>query len=165
MKKLKKSDKPKKIQLYVQKKTAHPEAIPLRKKFQLWVKTALQAASFDTIRPAIEITIRLVDESESAQLNQQYRHKSGPTNILSFCAENTLEIETYYLGDLLICVPLVLQEAAVQNKPLDMHWAHLTIHGILHLLGYDHEKKTDAVVMEKLEILILKQLGYGNPYE
>jgi len=141
------------------------QKIPKRKEFKLWIKTALEAVSLKHLKANnIELTIRLVDEKESAALNEQYRAKTGPTNILSFAAENLMEIDSYYLGDLLICVPLVIQEAAEQNKTCIAHWAHLTVHGVLHLLGYDHEKAKDAMVMERFETTILKNLGYPDPY-
>jgi probable rRNA maturation factor len=151
-----------KLQCYLQKATAYSGDLPPRKAFAEWIKATLQtvAAPFKQL----ELTIRLVDETESAEFNKQYRHKSGPTNILSFPAENLPHIESYYLGDLLICVPLVFQEAEQQGKSSLAHWTHLVVHGTLHLLGYDHIKKNEASKMEALEIEILKQLGYKNPY-
>ena len=149
-----------KLLLNIQKATQHLKNIPTKKDFTSWIKAALKVANehqFDK-----EVTIRLVDEAESAEFNEKYRHKKGPTNILSFSYESMPLSEPCYLGDLLICVPLVFQEAKEQNKSATVHWAHLTIHGILHLLGYDHMKKKEAAVMEELEIKILKQLGYKN---
>lgn len=133
--------------------------VPSHYYFQQWVNTALASA-----KQKYQITIRLVDEKESAQLNQTYRHKTGPTNILSFPFDPPAAIKTNILGDLVICVPVLLREAAEQQKLLLAHWAHLVIHGTLHLLGYDHIKTKDAKVMENLEIKLLKKLGFPDPY-
>lgn len=156
-----------KLRLYLQKATSHSEDLPKLKTFVQWGTLAFQIAPHASDLQqytTVEITIRLVDESESAELNKQYRNKSGPTNILSFPAEPMVKTKSYYLGDLLICVPLVYKEAIAENKLPIAHWAHLTVHGILHLLDYDHEKESDAVVMEALETAILKRLGYEDPY-
>jgi probable rRNA maturation factor len=132
---------------------------PTEQQFQLWVDTVLQEDDQDS-----EIVIRLVDDQESAELNQQYRHKSGPTNILSFPFEAPDGFDTDLLGDLVICAPLIAQEAQQQNKQLFDHWAHITIHGVLHLLGYDHIDDAEAEEMEALEIKILSRLNINNPY-
>ena len=112
-----------------------------------------------------EMTVRIVDTDESAQLNQDYCHKTGPTNILSFPFENPPGVNLPLLGDLIICAPVVQREAAEQQKPPLAHWAHMVVHGTLHLQGYDHIEEKDAEQMEHLEIDILKQLGFSNPYE
>lgn len=112
-----------------------------------------------------EMTVRIVDEGESAQLNQTYRHKSGPTNILSFPFENPVGVELPLLGDLVICAPIVEREAIDQNKTIKAHWAHMVVHGSLHLQGHDHINAQQAAQMEALEIDILTQLGFSNPYE
>lgn len=127
--------------------------------FQKWVDEALPEQSQDA-----ELVIRLVDEAESAALNQQFRHKSGPTNILSFPFEAPPGMQFDLLGDLVICAPLISQEARQQNKPVEHHWAHITIHGVLHLLGYDHIADDEAEDMESLEIEILSRLDIANPY-
>ncbi len=132
---------------------------PQQHQFQSWVDEALAGNRQDT-----EIVIRLVDEAESAELNQQYRHKSGPTNILSFPFESPEGMEFDLLGDLVICTPLIHAEALQQNKKIEHHWAHITIHGVLHLLGYDHIEDHDAEQMESLEIEILSRLNIANPY-
>ncbi len=111
-----------------------------------------------------QLTIRIVDEKESAYLNEHYRHKNGPTNVLSFPAEYADDIPVTLLGDIILCAPLVLKEAKTQNKDIQAHWAHLTVHGSLHLLGYDHSNAQDAQKMESCEIDILKQIGFTNPY-
>ncbi|MEY4211236.1 MAG: hypothetical protein RLZ92_1617 [Pseudomonadota bacterium] len=132
---------------------------PTEQQFQLWINTVLQEDDQDS-----EIVIRLVDDQESAELNQQYRHKQGPTNILSFPFEAPDGFDTALLGDLVICAPLIALEAQQQNKPLFDHWAHITIHGVLHLLGYDHINDSEAEEMEALEIKILSRLNINNPY-
>ncbi|GAA6173165.1 rRNA maturation RNase YbeY [Colwellia sp. KU-HH00111] len=129
--------------------------------FQTWVSTALSAVT----EQAFEITIRLVNTDESQELNKQYRHKNKPTNVLSFPFEVPEGIELNLLGDLVICSQVVEQEAKAQNKSLFDHWAHMVIHGCLHLLGYDHINDTDANEMEMLEVQILAKLSIGNPYE
>lgn len=133
--------------------------LPTKTDFKRWLKPILQ-----TCKNPTEITIRIVDEAEMQALNNYYRGKNKPTNILSFPFIVPAGIDTDMLGDLVICAPLVKQEAKEQNKTLNSHWAHLTIHGILHLLGYDHDNKKDAKTMEDLEIKYLAELGLGNPY-
>ena len=112
----------------------------------------------------IELGIRLVDEEESRALNRQYRGKDRPTNILSFPADFPKGVEVPLLGDLVICVPLVEQEAGQQQNSPQAPWAHLVIHGTLHLLGYDHMEAQESAVMEAREVELLRQLGYPDPY-
>ena len=112
-----------------------------------------------------EVTLRLVDEAESQALNHQYRGKDKPTNVLSFPFEAPAGITVPLAGDLVICAPVVAREATEQNKTSEAHWAHMVIHGLLHLQGYDHIEDEEAKVMEALEIRLLADLGYGNPYE
>lgn len=112
-----------------------------------------------------EVTIRIVADDESAELNSQYRGKSGPTNVLSFPFEAPAGITVPLAGDLIICAPVVEKEATEQQKTLMEHWAHMVVHGMLHLQGYDHIDDNDAEVMEALEIRLLAQLGFSNPYE
>ena len=126
---------------------------------QLWVNTALEDYDQDT-----EIVVRIVDERESAELNEQYRHKSGPTNILSFPVDLPELIELDLLGDLVICAPVLEKEALEQDKLLVHHWAHIIVHGVLHLLGYDHIDEAQAELMENKEIAILNKLHINNPY-
>lgn len=134
--------------------------IPSSYYFRRWVNLALAKQ-----KKTAEINIRIVDQAESAELNKTFRHKNGSTNILSFPFETPPGITSPLLGDLIICAPVMIKEAAEQKKLLLTHWAHITIHGTLHLLGYDHIKDKDAQVMENLEIKLLQQLGYPNPYE
>lgn len=134
---------------------------PGREQFQLWVDSALEDVSDDA-----EIVIRIVDEQESAALNEQYRNKPGPTNILSFPFEapDIAGIELNLLGDLVICAPVLEKEAREQHKNLADHWAHIVVHGIFHLLGYDHIGDDDADMMERKEIAVLDKLNISNPY-
>lgn len=132
--------------------------IPNQSEFEQWLHMALQDMS------EAVLTIRIVDEDESADLNQQYRQKAGATNVLSFPADIPDEVELPLLGDLIICAPLVQSEASVQNKPVTAHWAHLVVHGTLHLLGYDHIEDAEAEAMETLETRLLQQLGFADPY-
>lgn len=111
-----------------------------------------------------ELTIRIVAPPESQQLNSDYRDKDQATNVLSFPFDAPAEVNTDYMGDLLVCAAVVSQEAAEQGKPLESHWAHMIVHGVLHLRGYDHLSETEADEMETLEIQIMAQLGYDNPY-
>ncbi|HSJ47688.1 MAG TPA: rRNA maturation RNase YbeY [Gammaproteobacteria bacterium] len=125
-----------------------------------WVEAALE-----TENHGVELVIRLVDEAESAELNEAYRGKTGPTNVLSFPFDMPPEVEeTRLLGDLVICAPVVRREAAEQGKTEPAHWAHLVVHGTLHLQGYDHQSEAGAAEMEGLERQILARLGYPDPY-
>jgi probable rRNA maturation factor len=133
--------------------------LPTDKAFKRWVSGALGAST----RRA-DLTIRLVDRAESAHLNEVYRNKKGPTNVLSFAYDPLPGIDSDLLGDLAICAPLVSREAAEQGKPEHAHWAHLVVHGILHLRGYDHENPRQAQAMETLEREILARLGVPDPY-
>ncbi|MBT9097334.1 rRNA maturation RNase YbeY [Methylovulum psychrotolerans] len=128
---------------------------------QRWVDTALAALNEDT-----EIVVRIVGIEESAELNSYYRAKQGPTNILSFPFEapDIDGFESALLGDLVVCAPVLATEAEQQGKPLLDHWAHIIIHGVLHLLGYDHIDEADAEEMENKEIVFLQQLTIRNPY-
>lgn len=112
-----------------------------------------------------EVTIRLVDTDESAELNYQYRGKSGPTNVLSFPFEAPAGITVPLAGDLVICAPVVEREAGEQHKTTIAHWAHMVVHGMLHLQGYDHIEDDEAEAMEALEIQLLARLGFCNPYD
>ncbi len=134
--------------------------IPGKNQFQKWVDAVLLDEAENS-----EIVIRIVDEAEMIQFNEQYCDKKGTTNILSFPFEVPEGIESDLLGDLLVCVPVVEQESSQQNKELEHHWAHLIIHGVLHLLGYNHIEDSDAEEMEALEIGILNKIKIANPYQ
>jgi probable rRNA maturation factor len=127
-----------------------------------WVKKALE----HEIKSA-EVTIRIVDAKEMEALNSTYRKKRSSTNVLSFPAKlpDDIALDIPLLGDIVICAEVVNQEAKAQQKSHDAHWAHMIVHGCLHLLGYDHERDTDATKMETKEIKILSELGFENPYE
>jgi probable rRNA maturation factor len=133
---------------------------PSDTQLELWVNTVLTNIGDD-----FELTIRIVDEMESAQLNETYRHKKGATNILSFPFEVPEGMELNLLGDLVVCAPVLEREAQEQNKSLHNHWAHIVIHGTLHLLGYDHIEDEEAQEMEAKEIELLQTLSIPNPYE
>jgi len=111
-----------------------------------------------------ELTIRIVDKAEGAQLNEKWRNAQGPTNVLSFLYSDLNETTKSIQGDIVICAPLILREAAEQKKSVDAHWAHIIVHGILHLLGYDHDNENDANEMESLETSILGKLKISDPY-
>ena len=128
------------------------EGLPLRADFVRWARAALVGGG--------EITIRLVDADEGQELNNEYRGKDYATNVLSF----PYDTEPVVLGDLVICPSVVAREAAEQNKPLAAHYAHLTVHGMLHLQGWDHEEDDAAQAMEDEERKILAALGYPDPY-
>jgi probable rRNA maturation factor len=134
--------------------------LPTEADFRRWAEAALTGADYPK---DAELTIRVVNEAEITALNETYRHKQGPTNVLSFPFEAPPGVASALLGDVAICAPVVLREAVSQEKPPEAHWAHLTIHGVLHLLGYDHDE-AQAEIMESLEIRILSDLGYADPY-
>lgn len=115
-------------------------------------------------KPGHELTIRLVDAEESRELNREYRGKDAPTNVLSFPSDLPPELNIPLLGDLVICVPVVLREASEQGKTAEAHWAHMVIHGCLHLLGYDHMEDAEAEEMESLERQLLGELSISDPY-
>jgi len=134
--------------------------LPAEADFKRWVEKVL-AAHEDT---GNEVTVRIVTPEESQQLNHQYRGKEKPTNVLSFPFESPPELELPLLGDLIVCADVVAQEAVEQNKALEDHWAHMIIHGCLHLLGYDHIEEEEAEEMESLEIELLASLNIKDPY-
>jgi len=135
--------------------------IPSEKEIQICLDCVLQ----DRQLGEQEITVRIVDIAESQQLNHQYRAKNNATNVLSFPFEAPPEITLNLLGDLVICAEIVKLEAKQQNKPESAHWAHMVVHGTLHLLGFDHINDDDAEHMEELEISILNKLSIDDPYQ
>ncbi len=136
------------------------EPAPLRAQLSRWVRSALAGHRRDAV-----LMLRLVDDAESAELNSRWRQRNGPTNVLSFPAGEMPEPLQHFLGDIVICSPLVAREAAAQGKLPEAHWAHLVIHGTLHLLGFDHVKPREAGIMEETERRILSSLGYPDPYQ
>lgn len=138
--------------------------LPTTEEFDRWVALATQQ------RTEAEVLIRLVDDEESAELNETYRQKQGATNVLSFPFERPEglpedALTEDMLGDLVICAPVVNKEAKEQGKPAQSHWAHMVIHGCLHLQGYDHIEECDRESMEALEIKLLATININNPYE
>ena len=135
------------------------EEIPDPAQFEQWAAAALQPGSIP------ELSIRIVAEDEGRELNRAYREKDYATNVLSFPFEAPAGLPVEYLGDLVICAPVVAREAVEQGKTPESHWAHMVVHGVLHLQGYDHIEQAEAEQMETLEKHILAQLGYANPYQ
>ena len=124
------------------------------------------AAVFTTLeRSPLALTVRVVGEEEMTKLNQRYRGQNQPTNVLSFPIEPLPGMCTGLLGDIVVCGPVVDREAAIQHKPPMGHWAHMVVHGLLHLFGYDHESNQEAMAMETLEKSVLRGLGYPDPYQ
>ena len=148
------------LELQLETNTVALSDLPSEAQFQIWIDAALADQTKE-----FEVVVRLVDEPESQQLNREYRGKDSPTNILSFTFEVPDGLELNLLGDLVICAPLVKKEAIEQQKLLEHHWAHLVIHGVLHLRGYDHIDDDEAEEMESKEIEILQQLNIPNPYQ
>lgn len=135
--------------------------LPAAVRLRAWVEAALRGAR----RRRGEVSLLLVEADQGRQMNLQYRQRDYPTNVLSFPAELPPGVESDLLGDLVICAPVVADEASAQGKTLADHYAHLCIHGCLHLLGYDHQNPAEAERMEALEIRILARLGIADPYQ
>jgi len=136
------------------------QKIPAQEKFKKWIDAILQDDAEDS-----EIVIRIVDEQEMILFNEQYRGKNGSTNVLSFPFEAPDGVDSDLLGDLLVCAPVVEKESKQQEKLLEHHWAHMIVHGVLHLIGYDHINDAEAEEMEALEIKILRSIKIDDPYE
>lgn len=136
--------------------------MPAKSLLKKWAEEALKTRS-----NAAELNIRIVNTNEITELNERYRHKQGPTNVLSFPFDMPEEVhdEVTVLGDVVICADVVNKEAIAQGKTEESHWAHIVIHGTLHLLGYDHEHEAEAIRMESLEAHILSAFGFKNPYQ
>ena len=143
--------------------TVEGQALPPASAFRIWAGAALADMDRDA-----ELVIRITDEAESRQLNREYRDKDKPTNVLSFPFEEPEGVPAEeignQLGDLVICAPVVEREAVEQNKTPAAHWAHMVVHGVLHLRGFDHENEADAQVMEDKEREVLDGLGFSDPY-
>lgn len=135
------------------------KTLPHPAQFRDWLSAAFAQYPSDA-----ELTIRIVDEEEIQELNFKYRDKDKPTNVLSFPTENPPHFDINLLGDIIICAPIVEKEAKEQDKELLAHWAHMVVHGVLHLLDYDHQSDSDAHEMESLETKILVDLGFSPPY-
>lgn len=145
------------IELQVQNASSAGQ-VPPDEDFERWVKAVLHRHG-DAV-----LTIRLVDQDESQALNSRFRHQDKPTNVLSFPADLPDEVDLPLLGDIVICAPLVQAEALEQGKTVQSHWAHLTIHGVFHLLGHDHQEDEEAFEMEALESGVMQALGFPDPY-
>ena len=139
--------------------TENIEGLPTEEQIVQWATAAVQPEGDE-----VEMTVRIVDEAESHELNLTYRGKDRPTNVLSCPFQCPDEVELPLLGDLVICRQVVEREAAEQEKPLMAHWAHMVVHGSLHLLGYDHIEDDEAEEMESLETQIMQGLGFDDPY-
>jgi probable rRNA maturation factor len=148
--------------------------VPSSRQLAGWAAAALAPARRAPVRVAptsaasrrrcIVLSVRVVGQARSRSLNAHYRRKNKPTNVLSFGGAGDAPDGRYYLGELVICAPVVAHEAQVSGKPLHAHWAHMTVHGVLHLLGFDHEAAQEAAKMAAMEIQILDRLGFSDPY-
>jgi len=142
----------------IQMASASEEA-PDPQSIERWI-----GAAIGNQRESTELSVRIVDAEEGQALNEQFRGSTGATNVLSFPFENESPEPLPLIGDIVICAPVVAKEAREQNKALNAHWAHMMIHGVLHLLGYDHQNENDANLMESLETEIMQGLGFPPPY-
>jgi len=133
--------------------------LPAEERLQQWAQTVLELNAADA-----EVVIRIVDEEESRRLNDRYRGRDKPTNVLSFPFEAPPGVPVNHIGDLVVCAPVISAEAGLQGKPLEHHWAHMVVHGILHLRGHDHTTTEDADHMESLERELLQDMGIPDPY-
>ncbi|WP_144714398.1 rRNA maturation RNase YbeY [Aeromonas veronii] len=147
------------VTLDLQLASASTDGLPTEAQLQGWLDGAILGFQLEA-----EVTVRIVDEAESNELNLTYRGKDKPTNVLSFPFEAPPGLELPLLGDLVICRQVVEREAEEQGKPLMAHWAHMVVHGSLHLLGYDHIEDEEAEEMEALERDIMLELGFADPY-
>jgi probable rRNA maturation factor len=138
--------------------------VPGRREFERWIEAALAPAGKRAPAPHAVVGIRVVGLARSRSLNLRYRRKDRATNVLSFAGAGLLPDGQQLLGELVLCAPVVAVEARRQHKSMRAHWAHLTVHGVLHLLGFDHEVAAEAAKMESREIQILDRLGFSNPY-
>ncbi len=149
-----------KLNLHYESVCLSADGVPDLADIQAWAEAALA----DEVQESVSLSVRVVNEQEISDLNERYRAKSGSTNVLSFPFEDPPGVQSDELGDVIICAPVVNREANEQGKSSTAHWAHLLVHGVLHLRGYDHEQDADASVMEKEETRILTGLGFPEPY-
>ena len=148
------------MNLFFENACAAGGGIPTATQVQRWAEAALLSKEQDSV----SLSVRVVDEQEITDLNQRYRSRSGATNVLSFPFEDPPGVESDELGDVVVCAPVVEREAHEQGKTTEEHWAHIVVHGILHLCGYDHIEDSDAEEMENEETRILTGLGFPAPY-
>jgi probable rRNA maturation factor len=147
-------------QIDIENNSQHAQIPPIAE-LEHWISAALQSQNFEDA----EVSVYIVDEDESQELNAQYRGKDVPTNVLSFPADIAEEVGVPLLGDLVVCAPVLTREAQEQGKTLHAHWAHIVVHGTLHLIGFDHIDDDEAEAMETLETQIVTGLGYPAPYQ
>jgi probable rRNA maturation factor len=133
--------------------------VPTRRQLTSWA-----AAALASVRRPVVLSVRVVGVVRSRSLNARYRYKNKPTNVLSFGGAGNTPDGRHHLGELVVCAPVVAREARSQGKSLQAHWAHMTVHGVLHLLGFDHERESEAAEMAAREIQILDRLGFSDPY-
>jgi probable rRNA maturation factor len=139
--------------------------VPNSRQLAKWAEAALQPMGRAPARKrSYVLSIRIVGNARSRGLNAHYRHKDKPTNVLSFAGAGAAPDGRFYLGELVICAPVVAREAGEQSKSQAAHWAHMTVHGVLHLLGFDHQRPSEAVKMEAKERQILDRIGFSDPY-
>ncbi|AAO27105.1 hypothetical protein YbeY [Buchnera aphidicola str. Bp (Baizongia pistaciae)] len=150
----------KKITLNIQIASKKIIFLPKKCQYLIWIRSSLM----HVYQSNIKVLIRIVEKSEIKSLNYKFRQKNKATNILSFSYINDKMIDKNYIGDLIICSEIVTEEAKKKNVTLESHWAHITIHGILHLLGYNHDNLNNRIKMEYLETKIMASLNYKNPY-
>lgn len=148
-----------KLTIDIQRAAAGEYEIPTDKALSAWISAGLEGRC-----DSVEVGVRIVEVDEAQALNLRYRGRDYATNVLSFPVAEMGEVSPRPLGDLVICAPVVAREAQQQGKASDAHWAHLCVHGVLHLLGFDHQEGADAREMESLEVAILARLGYQDPY-
>jgi len=156
-----------KVNLHYENACPSAGRLPTNRDVLGWVESILNNIGRDNIERgdgSVSLTVRVVDENEIADLNQRYRMKAGPTNVLSFPFEDPPGVESDELGDVIICAPVVQREAEEQGKSEAAHWAHMVVHGVLHLCGYDHVDDAEAEIMESRETAILTGLGFPAPY-
>ena len=134
--------------------------VPKREAIVHWARAAMQGDK----RDQAEVSVRIVDEQEIVDLNRRFRRKPEPTNVLSFPFEDPPGVHTALLGDVVICAPFVCREAHTHGRQALAHWAHMLVHGIMHLRGYDHKTPSEADAMESMEARILEHLGFPNPF-
>jgi len=149
---------PRPLELHVSYAARQPW-VPRPRQFAAWATAALAPA-----RKSWVLSVRIVGLARSRSLNAHYRQKDKPTNVLSFGGAGSAPDGRHFLGELVICAPVVAGEALAQAKSLESHWAHMTVHGVLHLLGFDHEREAEAAKMASKEIQILDRLGFSDPY-
>lgn len=147
------------VQRNISADTAGRCAVPDNEKFQQWVRPVV-----GDVADQVSLTLRIVEDDEIAALNFTYRQKTGSTNVLSFPSDAPPQFSDGFIGDVVICASVVAAQACDQHKSVEAHWCHMVVHGVLHLLGYDHEIENDAKIMESREIEILHRLGFSDPY-